>query len=165
MRTIREHWESANGSFRPIADISRLAIIHPMTNALLSRLRSPDVQEQIAATYELDRRDFASADVLDAVRANLNSTDNDLIEISIVRLLIRGRDTRSADSVLGILEAAPNNLVFSAAVFGLRSLAEKFPETATRTISAFENLRRSRLSDDKLKLLNEQLAELSQVRS
>jgi hypothetical protein len=132
-----------------------------MATTLLPRLRSPEVEERIAATYELDRTDFASPEVLDAVRINLSSANADLIEISTMRLSIRGDDTHSIDRIIAILESTPDDLVFSAAVFGLSSLARKFPDTAARTISVLENLQRSQLPSDKLKLVNEQLAELS----
>jgi len=133
-----------------------------MTSDLLARLQSASSEVRTAATYELDYGEFAHPEILAAVRSNLGSANTDLVEITIMRLLIRGKDTQSADRVLAILETTRDDLVFSAAVLALSNLAWDFPDTAARTLRSLEALRKSDLSADKLNLLDEQLATLRQ---
>ncbi|MFC0588184.1 hypothetical protein ACFFF7_02025 [Novosphingobium aquiterrae] len=107
---------------------------------LLKRLRSPLVGERIAATYELDYKHFLDENIRNAVRENLNSNDDDLVEISVMRILIRGRDVPSVHKVRAILNETNNNLVFNVSVSSLECLAENCPETAPYTLREFERL-------------------------
>lgn len=129
-------------------------------NGLLARLQSASMKARIAATYELDYDDFDDPRIVAAVRENLGSAEPDLVEITIMRLLIRGKDAQSLERVLTILRTTRDALVFSAAILALTNLARDYPETAAITLQKLEVLSRSDLSADELVLLSDALAEL-----
>lgn len=127
---------------------------------LLDRLRSASLEDRISATYELDYDDFDDPEILAAVRENLGSTNADLLEISIMRLLIRAKDARSCEQVLAILRTTGDELVFSAATLALSVLARERPETTGSILQELDIISRSDLPDPNRDLLSEALAKV-----
>jgi hypothetical protein len=128
--------------------------------ALLARLQSPPIETRIEATYELDYGDFAHPQILAAVRENLSSVDPDLLDITIMRLMVRGKDDHSLPSVWTILENTRDDLVFSSAVLALSALAKSHPETAATTLQKLEALPKRHIGAVNVRLINETVAEL-----
>ena len=69
------------------------------TEEVISKLMSPSLSVRTTATYQLGYKDFWDTNVTHAVRENLDADDADLVEITIMRLLVRGKDVQSADRV------------------------------------------------------------------
>ena len=128
--------------------------------ALLARLQSPSIETRIEATYELDYGDFAHPQILAAVRENLSSADPDLLDITIMRLMVRGKDDHSLPSVWTILETTRDDLVVSSAVLALSALAKSHPETAATTLQKLEALPKRHIGAVNVRLINETVAEL-----
>jgi hypothetical protein len=144
-----------------IAEIRRIIEDIGMTvTALLARLQSPSIETRIEATYELDYGDFAHPQILTAVRENLSSVDPDLLDITIMRLMVRGKDDHSLPSVWTILENTRDDLVFSSAVLALTALAKSHPETAATTLQKLEELPKRHIGAVDVHLINETVAEL-----
>jgi hypothetical protein len=127
---------------------------------LLARLQSPSLEARIEATYELDCDDFADPQIVAAVRENLSSADPDLLDITIMRLMVRGEDDHSLPSVWTILETTRDDLVFSSAVLALSALAKSHPDTAATTLQKLEALPKCQIAAVNEGLLNDTIAEL-----
>lgn len=130
---------------------------------VISNLKSPSLAVRTAATYRLGYRDFSDTRIRDAVRANLDEDDPDLAEITIMRLLVRGKDAQSADRVRGVLATSRDDLVFCAAVGALANLANDLPQTAHATLEALEALPRSQVPADRLAMFDKARAELRRI--
>jgi hypothetical protein len=130
---------------------------------LLAELQSASIEGRIKATYQLTYEDFIDQRILDSVRSNLSSANTDLIEITIMRLLVRGKDAQSADRVRRILATTRDELVFCAAVSALTNLARDLPETALATLREIEALPRSSVPTDRLAMFDNACAELRHV--
>jgi hypothetical protein len=127
---------------------------------LLARLQSPSMEARIEATYELDYGDFARPQILAAVRKNLSSADPDSLDITIMRLMVRGKDNHSLPCVWAILETTCDDLVFSSALLALSALAKSHPETAAMTLQKLEALPKCDIAAVNLGLLNDAVAKL-----
>lgn len=144
-----------------IAENSRIIEGAGMTaTGMLARLQSPSMETRIEATYELDYSDFAHPQIVAAVRENLSSADPDLLDITIIRLMVRGKDNHSLPCVLTILETTRDDLVFSSAVLALSALAKSNPETAATTLQKLEALPKCHIATANVSLLNDTVAEL-----
>ncbi|MGN6496134.1 MAG: hypothetical protein ACTHK5_02175 [Tsuneonella sp.] len=130
------------------------------TDQVIRSLSSPSLGVRTAATYSLDYGDFCDTRIRNAVRANLNTDDVELLEITIMRLLIRGKDAQSADRVRKVLATFHGDLVFCAAVGALTNLANDFPQTANATLTAFDALPRSNVPADRRAMFDKARAEL-----
>ena len=145
----------------PIADIGRIIENVGMTVAgLLARLQSPSIETRIEATYELDCGDFVHPQIVAAVRENLSTVDPDLLDITIMRLMVRGKDVHSLPCVWTILETTRDDLVFSSAVLALSALAKSHPETAATTLQKLEALPKRQIAAVNVGLFNDTVAEL-----
>jgi hypothetical protein len=129
------------------------------------RLNSPLVEERIAATYCLNYDHFSDAEIKASVRANLDSDNPDLVEITIMRLLVRGKDAHSASRVRDILRTNRDDLVFCAAVSALTNLARDRPETASSTLRELEALPKASAPPDRRGLLVKSIAEIRRMLS
>jgi hypothetical protein len=127
---------------------------------LLARLRSASIRTRIQATYELESEDFDDSRVLSAVRANLAVDDPDLLDVTIIRLLLRGRDVCSVEPVLCHLESTRDDLVFSSGVLSLYGLACHFPALGEKLLRRFELLPAERLNTENMALLTDTIAKL-----
>jgi hypothetical protein len=155
---------SDNLNRQPIADIRLLGETRCVDSSGLSdRLNSPSVEDRIAATYGLNYDDFRDPKIRTSVRANLASDNSDLVEITIMRLLIRGKDARSAPQVRGLLKAGLDDLVFCAAVTALTNLARDRPETASATLRELEALSGESVPPDRGGLLAKSIAEVRRM--
>ena len=130
---------------------------------MLTRLRSPSVGTRISATYELERGDFNDSRILSAVRENLASDDPDLLDISIMRLLLRGRDVNSVERVLEHVESTRDDLVLSSGVLSLSGLARHFPAIGEEVLRRLELLPDERLNPNNMALLADTIAELREL--
>lgn len=106
------------------------------TADIMKRLRSASMADRTAATYELDREQIRSeAGIIEALRENLRSTDEDLVEITVMRIAVRAKDCASFNQIESIFLSSSNDIVLSACAFGLTSLAECGGKYRTRAIS------------------------------
>ena len=136
----------------------------PMTGPdMLTRLKSPSVSTRMGATSELERGDFDEVRILAAVRENLGSDDPDLLDITIMRLLLRGRDVCSVERVLNHVESTRDDLVFSSGILSLSGLARHFPEIGEKVLRRLELLPKEHLSPKNLALLSDTVAELRRI--
>jgi hypothetical protein len=150
--------------YRPLADFRRLRETCEMKcDKLLAGLQSPVVGERITATYDLDYDEFEDPRILAAVRANLGTDDADLMEITVMRLLVRGKDIQSGERVSEVLKTTRDDLVFSACVRALSNLAREHPETGPATLQTLDELQRQSLSPDDLALLDRERGKLRQL--
>lgn len=94
------------------------------------------------------------------MRDNLFSADPDLLDITIMRLVVRGKDDHSLPRVWAILETTRDELVFSSAVLALAALAKSHPETAATTLQKLEALPKCHVAAVNASLLNDTVAEL-----
>jgi len=133
------------------------------TNEVISKLTSSSLSVRTTATYKLEYKDFWDSGITHAVRANLDADDADLVEITIMRLLVRGKDVQSADSVRSVLATSRNDLVIGAAMGALTNLARDFPETVLATLEVFEALPRSRVPGDWLATFESSVTELRRL--
>lgn len=124
---------------------------------MLTRLQSPKVSTRISATYELEKSDFEDSQILAAVRESLPSDDPDLLDISIMRLLLRGSDVCSMERVLIHVESTRDDLVFSSGILSLSGLARHFPDVGEKVLRRFELLPVERLSPENMALLAENI--------
>ena len=127
---------------------------------LLTRLQSPSIETRIQATYELDYGDFAHPQIVAAVRVNLSSADPDLLDITIMRLIVRGKDDHSLPCVWTILETTRDDLVFSSAMLALSAHAKSHPETAATTLQKLEALPKCHIAAVNVGLFNNTVSEL-----
>jgi len=82
---------------------------------------SPD--EQLDQLYALSEDDiFADKSIVGILRRNLTSTDNEILEISIMRIAIRAKDIGSVDMLILVLSKNQDELVRSAAIRSLSVL-------------------------------------------
>lgn len=134
------------------------------SDELQDALSSLSVEERIAATYRLQCEHLRDIGSRALVRANLDSGSPDLVEITIMRLLIRGKDAHSAPKVRALLSACfKDDLVFCAALSALTNLARDCPETALATLQVLEALPRRSVPPDRGGLLAESVAELRRM--
>ena len=131
--------------------------------SLLTRLQSPSISTRIGATYELEREDFKDSRILAAVRANLAVADPDLLDVTIGRLLLRGRDAFSVERVLCHVERTHDDLVFSSGVLSLCGLACHFPRLGETILRRFELLPDGQLTEENKALLANAIAKLRNV--
>jgi hypothetical protein len=130
---------------------------------MLTRLLSPSVSTRISATYELDRDDFDDSRIVAAVRENLASNVPDLLDITIMRLMLRGRDVCSVERVLEHVGSTRDNLVLSSCVLSLSGLAHHFLEIGERVLRRLELLPQERLHPENKALVADTIAELRQM--
>ena len=118
-------------------------------------LGSPSLGQRLDATYKLERSDFTDDRIISAVRENLSSDDPDLLEISIMRLLLRGRDVTSVERVLDHVEKTRDEegLVFSSGVRSLTGLAHHNPEIRNKVLRCFAHLPKVDLNADNIALV------------
>lgn len=131
----------------------------------LTSLRSASLSDRLDASYKLERGDFADDQILTAVRENLSSDDPDLLEITIMRLLLRGRDVDSVEPVLRLVETKRDDegLIFSSGVRALSGLATHVPDIALNILSRFERVSRTDLDADNSALLDDSILELREI--
>lgn len=95
--------------------------------------------ERTAATYELDGKQIRSDQaIIGALRDNLHSFDRELIEITVMRLSIRGKDCASFDDINRIFLKSKDDLIISACAFGLTALAACGGDYRSRAVSSLE---------------------------
>ena len=126
----------------------------------LARLQSSSTVTRTSATYELERSDFKDSQILAAVRENLSSYDPDLLDVTIMRLLVRGRDVCSAERVMDHVEGTRDDLVFSSGVLALSSLASHFPDLRGKVLRRLERLPKEHLSARNRSLLADTIRDL-----
>ena len=129
----------------------------------LTRLQSPSTSTRTSATYELESSDFKNSQILAAVRGNLSSDDPDLLDITIMRLLLRARDVSSAERVMDHVESTRDELVFSSGVLSLSGIARHFPELRDKVLPRLERLPTEHLSAKNQSLLADTIAELREM--
>lgn len=133
---------------------------------MLDSLSSSSVVERTKATYRLSYEHFCDPRIKASARINLASDDPDLVEITIMRLLIRGKDALSAQTVRDLLTDDPiDELVFCAAVGALTNLARDCRETALPTLHALEVVPRQNVHNGREGLLAKAVAELRHLTS
>ena len=135
-----------------------------MRDDLAGRLVSNSMEERTRATYELDYADFDSPSVLAATRANLDATDPELVAITVMRLLVRGKDASSWQKVAAILRSSDDDYVSSSAILALANLARDIPDLLGPTIAELEAVTEDRISEDSHASLVSALAELRSTR-
>lgn len=132
---------------------------------MVTLLRSTSLSDRLDASYKLESGDFADDQVLTAVRENLRSDDPDLLEITIMRLLLRGRDVHSVEPVLRLVETKDDDegLIFSSGVRALSGLAANVPDIALNILSRLERVSRTNLDVENAALLEETILELREI--
>ncbi|WP_370034070.1 hypothetical protein [Qipengyuania mesophila] len=130
---------------------------------VIRKLTSSSLGVRTTATYQLGYKEFWNPGITHAVRTNLDADDADLVEITIMRLLVRGKDVQSADRVRSVFTTSRDDLVVRAAIGALTNLARDFPETALATLEIFEAMPRSRLPADLLAFFDKSVRELRRL--
>jgi len=130
---------------------------------MMARLQSPSLSTRIEATYQLEREDFDDSEVLAAVRENLSLDDPDLLDITIMRLLLRGRDKCSVERVLSLIESTRDNLVFSSGVLSLSGLAGHSADIREEVLRRFELFSRDWLEPKNITLLEREITKLHKM--
>ena len=120
--------------------------------SLLDRLVSQDIEERIKATYEVTKddikRDFS---VVDAMRDNLLVRDDDLLEITIMRLGLRANDVVSLDKIIKISESCNNPLIVGATVFAMGAIANQHKEKRQDVIVRLNSMKECAYSDPEIR--------------
>jgi hypothetical protein len=87
------------------------------------KLENGTIKERIEQIYAITEEDIIKdQSIIEILRENLKIEDNELLEISIMRLGIRAKDLRSKNEFLNILACNSDALVRSAAIAALSSL-------------------------------------------
>lgn len=87
------------------------------------KLENGSPHEQLDQLYALSEDDiFADRSIVGILRRNLTSTDNEILEISIMRISIRAKNIGSVDMLILVLSENKDELVRSAAIRSLSVL-------------------------------------------
>lgn len=88
-----------------------------------SKLENGSPDEQLDQLYALSEDDIcADKSIVGILRRNITSTDNEILEISIMRIAIRAKDIGSVDMLIIVLSENQDELVRSAAIRSLSVL-------------------------------------------
>lgn len=88
-----------------------------------SKLENGSPDEQLDQLYALSEDDIcADKSIVGILRRNITSTNNEILEISIVRIAIRAKDIGSVDMLIIVLSENQDELVRSAAIRSLSVL-------------------------------------------
>lgn len=111
-------------------------------------LESGSISSQTRQTYALSREDIlADPSILNILRRNLDSSDPELLEITIMRLGVRADDFWSIEKFFEVLERNVGSLVRSAALGALSSLHFKLYDLDRgRAQEIFERVKRLELT-------------------
>ncbi len=128
---------------------------------LIRRLKSDNSAERTEAAYEVTRHIIErNPQIVDILRENLKSQDEELLEISIMRLGLRATDVHSLDDIINISKNSCNSLILSACVFAMLSIADTYPDTRERVRARLKSMMDGNLEDE---LRNTILAELAKI--
>lgn len=87
------------------------------------KLENGSTSEQLDQLYALSESDMlADRSIVNILRRNLTSSDNEILEISIMRIGVRAMDLDSVDMLIPVLSQNEDKLVRSAAILSLSVL-------------------------------------------
>ena len=130
-----------------------------MNNDILRRLVSTDATVAASATYQLTTDILKREDVLELLRKRLDEkVDDDLLEITVMRLGVRAKDSFSFDRFAELALHHKNPLVRQAAVFALASLGSE--DADQRSASLLRDLRTREQDPDVRSALEKTIREL-----
>jgi len=87
------------------------------------KLENGSTSQQLDQLYALSESDIlADISIVDILRKNLTSSNNEILEISIMRIGVRAMDLYSVDMLIPVLSQNRDKLVRSAAILSLSVL-------------------------------------------
>ncbi|MFC0590405.1 hypothetical protein ACFFF7_13395 [Novosphingobium aquiterrae] len=122
----------------------------------IHELEFGSLSDRVRLTYELDKKDVSkNPDILRILRKNLEENDDDLLEISILRLGVRFIDVDSTESILRILKKSKSVLVRLSSIISLSALYEVILKSDRfRAQNILSEISEMNLSDVELKAFN-----------
>lgn len=100
------------------------------------KLARGDSETKIRATYELTPEDIrGDPRIIGELRNNLNTSNDDLLEITLMRIGIRAHDVDSLQNIIKISREHSSDLVKSAAVFAMSSIATEHSACRSLVVS------------------------------
>lgn len=107
-------------------------------------LESENDDSIIEAVYKIDNSDvFRDEKIIEKLRSFLENRNNDLVEITIMRLALRLSDIYSLDKFIDILKSNKDTLVQTAAISAIASLGSKFDSCRDKCTNALEEIAKS----------------------
>lgn len=128
---------------------------------LAKRIVSSDDRERTQATYEVTQDAINSQpSIIDAMRQNLTSSNDDLLEITVMRLGSRAFDVGSLDKIFEISKASSSSLVLSATIFAMSAIAMRYPEKRDEVVRNLE-IMKVNVDDDLVPIIKDELLQLN----
>lgn len=127
---------------------------------LAKRITSSEDRDRTKATYEVTQDTISSQpDIVGAMRQNLTSSNDDLLEITVMRLGSRAFDVESLDKIIEISKTASNSLVRSATIFAMSAIAMRYPEKRGEVVRNLEAMKDD-ADDEIMSIIKDELLQL-----